>query len=77
MLAFAVRDTALIQRGTEVQMIGMGGELVEGGCATAEMQISRWRAGDQIPSVPGGGHCRASAVQLHYLVNRYILHSAH
>ena len=59
-------------------MIGMGGELVEGGWATAEMQISRWpAAGDQIPS-PGGRTLPCiSSVQLDYLVNRYILHSAH
>ena len=40
MPAFAVGDTTLIERGIEVEMIGMGGELVEGGWATAEMQIS-------------------------------------
>ena len=44
------------------------------GATAEEMQISRWPAADQILLVPGG---EDSAVQLDYLVNRYILHSAH
>ena len=63
MPAFAVGDTTLIERGIEVEMIGMGGELVEGGWATAEMQISRWRAaGDQIPYPESRGEDTAPCI---------------